>query len=469
MGHKENAEEQKFQFESENPSVAKIKVIGIGGAGSNAVDAMCDHGLGNVQFYVLNTDLQALKMAKCSNKIQIGEDITAGLGTGGDPVIGEKAALSAKEIIADILKDTDMLFITAGMGGGTGTGSSPVVAEIAKEMGALTVAVVTRPFRFEGPQRIRKAEQGIERLREVSDTVIVISNERLLEVVGPTATLVDAFRMANNVLAQGVRSISDLISVPGLINVDFADLKAVMGETGGAVMGVGVGKGENRAAEAVRKACSNPLLDKIVIDGAKGILICIAGGNDMRLNEINEATTLVYEAADPDANIIFGAVTDPNLKDELKVTIIATGFFDEARQIQPVNEENRIFPSSTAPVSLKEKLKVMMAGDPDRRQKAEPARASDEHGMRKTTVEPTAARANPKSAKTPQQNVLEFNRPDNPLRQDFTPTSQTDQASSDTHGSGDHDLSAMAKQPDAKRERDLETPAFLRRRKSLFD
>ncbi len=461
MGHKGNAEEQKFQFESENPSIAKIKVIGIGGAGSNAVDGMCEHGLGNVQFYVLNTDLQALQMAKCSNKIQIGEDITAGLGTGGDPVIGEKAALSAKEIIADILKDTDMLFVTAGMGGGTGTGSSPVVAEIAKEMGALTVAVVTRPFRFEGPQRIRKAEQGIERLREVSDTVIVISNERLLEVVGPTATLVDAFTMANNVLAQGVRSISDLISVPGLINVDFADLKAVMGETGGAVMGVGIGKGENRASEAVRKACSNPLLDKIVIDGAKGILICIAGGNDMRLNEINEATTLVYEAADPDANIIFGAVTDPNLKDELKVTIIATGFFDEARQIQPVIEEKRIPSSPTAP--------VIVPGDPDRRQKVEPARASGGHEMRKATVEPTAARANPKSAKTRQHNVLEFNKPDNPLRQDFTSASQTDQASSDTHGGGDHDLSAMAKQPDASRERDLETPAFMRRRKSLFD
>lgn len=467
MGHKGNAEEQKFQFESETPSIAKIKVIGIGGAGSNAVDEMCDQGLENVQFYVMNTDIQALEMAKCPNKIQIGTEITAGLGAGGDPVIGEKAALSAKEIISDILKDTDMLFVTAGLGGGTGTGSSPVVAEIAKEMGALTVAIVTRPFRFEGPQRIRKAEQGIERLREVSDTVIVISNERLLEVVGPTATLIDAFRMANNVLAQGVRSISDLISVPGLINVDFADLKAVMGETGGAVMGVGVGKGENRATEAVRKACSNPLLDKIVIDGAKGILICITGGPDMRLNEINEATTLVYEAADPDANIIFGAVMDSNLKDELRVTIIATGFFEEAKRIQPVNEERRILSSSSVPVSLKEKLKVMMSGEPDRRQKVEPARASEDHGTRKTVVEPTAAQARP--ANTAQQNILEFNRPDNPLRQDFASTPHDTQAPSDTHGNHQPDISAMAQQPDVKIDRDLETPAFLRRRKSLFD
>jgi cell division protein FtsZ len=385
MAHKEHAEALKFQFESENPSIARIKVIGIGGAGSNAVDGMWDQGVGNVEFYVINTDLQALHTAKCPNKVQIGIEITNGLGAGGDPVIGEKAALSAKEIIAEILKDTDMLFLTAGLGGGTGTGSSPVVAEIAKEMGALTVAIVTRPFRFEGPQRMRKAELGIERLREVSDTVIVISNERLLEVVGPTATLVDAFKLANNVLAQGVRSISDLISVPGLINVDFADLKAIMGETGGAVMGVGVGKGENRATEAVRKACSNPLLDKIVIDGAKGILISIAGGPDMRLNEINEATTLVYEAADPDANIIFGAVVEPNLKDEIKVTIIATGFFEDIRRIQPVSEEKRILSSPTAPVSLKEKLKVMMSGEADRPQRVEPARATDEQGTRKTS------------------------------------------------------------------------------------
>src|SRR5690606_11962605 len=234
-----------------------------------------------------------------------------------------------KEEITQALADADMVFITAGLGGGTGTGAAPVVAEIAKNLGILTVAVVTRPFRFEGPQRMRKANEGLERLREFVDTCIIVSNDRLLEVVGPKATLAEAFTVANNVLAMGVSSISDLIGVPGLINVDFADVRTIMNETGGAVMGVGVGKGENRATEAVKKACSSPLLDKIVIDGARGVLICVTGGSDMTLFEVNEATTMVYEAASPDANIIFGAVVDERLKDEVRVTIIATGFEDK--------------------------------------------------------------------------------------------------------------------------------------------
>ena len=323
--------QDNIQFENEYPSTAKIKVVGVGGGGTNAVDSMMDQGLRGVEFYVINTDAQALARSPVPTKIQIGKELTLGRGAGADPSIGSKAAVDAKDEITKALQGADMVFITAGLGGGTGTGAAPVVAEIAKSMGILTVAVVSRPFRFEGPQRMRKANEGLDRLREFVDTCIIVSNDRLLEVVGQKATVVDAFNIANNVLSSGVSSISDLISVPGLINVDFADVRTIMNETGGAVMGVGAGKGENRAVEAVRKACSSPLLDKIVIDGARGVLICVTGGSDMTLHEINEATTMVYEAAAEDANIIFGAVIDERLKDEVRVTIIATGFDDKGK------------------------------------------------------------------------------------------------------------------------------------------
>ncbi len=320
-----------IEIEREEPQATCIKVIGIGGGGCNTVSDMFNMAIDSVEFYALNTDIQSLRICQCPNKIQIGKELTNGLGAGSNPEIGEQAALAAKDEIAEILKGADMVFITAGFGGGTGTGAAPVVVEIAKEMGILTVAVLTRPFQFEGPQRIRRAEEGIEKLRGICDTIIAISNERLLEVVGSKASLLEAFHIANNVLAQGVQSISELITHPGLINVDFADIKTIMGTGGGAVMGVGVGKGENRAIEAVKKACSNQLLDKIVIEGAKGILICVNGPADLTLQEINEATTMVYEAAEDDANIIFGAVINENAKDEVKVTIIATGFTEDNR------------------------------------------------------------------------------------------------------------------------------------------
>lgn len=357
----------EFELIEEKPDAVRIKVIGIGGAGSNAIGSMLNKGFEGVDFYVVNTDAQAINRSKCVNKIQIGTEITQGLGAGSEPMVGEKAALAAKDELTEIIKGADMLFLTAGLGGGTGTGATPVIAELAREAGILTVVIVTRPFRFEGPQRMRKAEQGIETLKQFVDTMIVISNERLLEVVGKKATLNEAFEVANNVLAQGVRSIWELIMVPGLINVDFADVRTIMGETGGAVMGVGEGKGENRATEAVKKACSSPLLDKIVIDGAKGVLVSITGGLDMTLAEINEATTLVYEAADEKANIIFGAVVDESLSDEMRVTIIATGFSDTEEEGEKKIEEEKAAPppmgKPTSTMSLREKLKDLMRED----------------------------------------------------------------------------------------------------------
>ena len=329
----------KFELEREVPQPTKIKVMGVGGCGCNTVSDMFTMNIENVEFYAINTDVQSLKICECPNKLLIGKELTNGLGAGSNPEVGEQSALAAKEEIINILQGADMVFISAGLGKGTGTGAAPVVAQIAKEIGSLTVAVVTRPFRFEGPQRMKRAEEGLEKLRQICDTLIVISNERLIEVVGTKSEMLEAFHIANNVLAQGVQSISELISQPGLINVDFSDVRTVMGISGGAVMGVGIGKGENRAIEAVKKACSNPLLDKIVIEGAKGILICITGPRDITLQEINEATTLVYEVADEDANIIFGAVVSDNIKDEVKVTIIATGFQEEPRKISSLKKQ----------------------------------------------------------------------------------------------------------------------------------
>jgi cell division protein FtsZ len=351
-----------LEFDEDVPSLAKIKVVGVGGGGCNLVDSMIGRDLGGVEFCGINTDAQALARCKCPNKIQIGQGVTNGLGAGADPSVGERAAVDASDQVKEVLHGADMVFITAGLGGGTGTGGSPVIAQIAKEMGVLTVAVVTKPFRFEGPQRTRRAQAGVDKLREFCDTLIVISNDRLIEVGGPDTPLLEAFAVTNEVLAAGVASISDLISVPGLINVDFADVRTVMNETGGAVMGVGVGKGENRAVQAVKKAIDSPLLEKMVIDGAKGVLICITGGTDITLHEINAATSMVYESADPEANIIFGAVIDEKLKDEVHVTIIATGFAEDAppprqERPQPKSEELR----SPSGMALKTKLESIMS------------------------------------------------------------------------------------------------------------
>ncbi|MCX8037044.1 MAG: cell division protein FtsZ [Candidatus Sumerlaeia bacterium] len=361
-----------FEIEQETRPPARIKVIGIGGGGCNAVDGMIASGLANVEFHVLNTDAQALTRTQCPHRLQIGAEVTGGLGCGGDPLMGEKAATASKEAIQKILEGTDMVFLAAGLGGGTGTGATPVIAQMAKEKGILTVAIVTRPFQFEGPQRMQKALQGLEKLRQYVDTLIVVSNDRLLEVVGTKATLLEAFALANSVLAQGVQSISDLISRPGLINLDFADVRAIMGERGGAVMGVGVGKGENRAEEAVKKACSSPLLDKIQINGATGVLLCINGPNDLRLSEINAATTMVYKAADPNANIIFGVVVDEDLSDEVRVTIIATGFTEDMRQAAQKKPDDEQLKSATSGMPLDSKLKAIFAGRSEKPTPTEP-------------------------------------------------------------------------------------------------
>ncbi|MDO3678138.1 cell division protein FtsZ [Paenibacillus ehimensis] len=314
-----------FEFDMDMEGFAKIKVIGCGGGGSNAVNRMIDTGVRGVEFITVNTDAQALHLAKSEMKLQIGDKLTRGLGAGANPEVGKKAAEESRELIANALKGSDLVFVTAGMGGGTGTGAAPVIAEIAKECGALTVGVVTRPFRFEGLKRARQAEQGIAALKEKVDTLIIIPNDRLLEIVDKKTPMLEAFLAADNVLRQGVQGVSDLIAVPGLINLDFADVKTIMTERGSALMGIGHASGENRAAEAAKKAISSPLLETS-IDGARGVLLNITGGNNLSLYEVNEAADIVADAADPEVNMIFGAVIDESLKDEIQVTVIATGF-----------------------------------------------------------------------------------------------------------------------------------------------
>jgi cell division protein FtsZ len=309
-----------------NTTFAKIKVIGVGGGGGNAVNTMItSNQIQGVEFITVNTDAQALLTSKAETKLQIGNNFTKGLGSGADPDVGRTAAEESREKIKDLLFDSDMVFITAGMGGGTGTGASPVIAEIAKETGALTVAVVTKPFAFEGIRRMQSAEEGIQQLKESVDTLIVIPNQRLMDVVDKKMTLLDAFHLADNVLGQGVQGISDLITVPGLINVDFADVKTIMSDSGSALMGIGEASGENRAATAARMAISSPLLE-VSIDGARGILYNVIGGADMTMSEVSDASAIIANAAAPDANIIFGATIDENMGSSIKISVIATGF-----------------------------------------------------------------------------------------------------------------------------------------------
>ncbi len=314
---------------------AVIKVVGVGGGGNNAVDRMIRSGLRGVEFIAINTDVQALARSEATTKIQIGSALTRGLGAGANPEIGGKAAEESREAIAESLKGADMVFVTAGMGGGTGTGASPVIAQIGKEGGALTVGVVTKPFTFEGGRRLQQAEKGIGNLRQQVDTLITIPNDRLLQVVDKRTPFVEAFRMADDVLRQGVQGISDLIAVPGLINLDFADVKTIMSETGSALMGIGVGKGDSRAAEAARAAINSPLLETS-IEGARGVLLNITGDADLGLFEVNEAAEIITQAADPDAMIIFGAVIDESLEDEVRITVIATGFDQRGQRPQDI-------------------------------------------------------------------------------------------------------------------------------------
>jgi len=314
----------EFQNEEQN-TFATIKVVGCGGGGNNAVNRMVDAGLRGVEFISINTDRQALGQTNAQVKIQIGEKLTKGLGAGAIPEVGRRAAEESREEIASALKGADLVFITAGMGGGTGTGAAPIVAEIARDLGTLTIAVVTKPFNFEGKQRMKNAEAGIAELKQHVDTLVVIPNDRLLQVVNKGTTMLEAFRIADDVLRQGIQGISDLIAVPAMINLDFADVKTVMESGGMAHMGIGVGSGENKLVEAAKNAISSPLLETN-IDGARAVLINVTGGEDISIVDINEAANLVMEAADPDANIIFGAGIDETMGDEVRITVIATGF-----------------------------------------------------------------------------------------------------------------------------------------------
>lgn len=319
-------------FEGGGENSAKIKVVGVGGGGGNAINMMISYNLNGVDFLVANTDAQALAASKSPMKIQLGREITKGLGAGSDPDVGKRSALEARDMIRDNLTGADMVFITAGFGGGTGTGGAPVVAEIAKDLGALTVAVVTKPFLFEGKKREKQAEDGIAELKESVDTLIVIPNQRLLSLGGRNMPLLDAFKKADDILYHAVKGISDLIMVPGLINLDFADVRNVMSEMGLALMGTGIASGEDRAVEAAQKAVSSPLLEDNTIQGARGVLLNITGGPDMTLYEINEASSLVQAEAHDDANIIFGTVIDENIGDEIRITVIATGFDTKDRK-----------------------------------------------------------------------------------------------------------------------------------------
>jgi cell division protein FtsZ len=324
---------------------ARIKVLGMGGGGSNAVNRMIQEGIQGVEFVAVNTDSQALMLSQAPQRIRIGEKLTKGLGSGGDPEQGRKAADESSDELYEILRGADMVFLTAGMGGGTGTGATPVAAAIAREVGALTIGVVTRPFTFEGSRRAQVAEEGIERLKEEVDTLIVIPNDRLLQIVDKRASLQEAFRVADDVLRQGIQGISELITVPGLINLDFADVRSIMSEGGAALMAVGHGTGENRAVDAAHEAISSQLLD-VTIDGARGILFNVTGGPDLSLFEVNEAAEIIRQTAHPEVNIIFGAVIDENLGDEVHITVVATGF-DAAAAPPPMRRRHPVARAST--------------------------------------------------------------------------------------------------------------------------
>ncbi len=340
----------KFGFAEDFVGYAKIKVVGVGGGGGNALNRMIDADLNGVEFVAINTDAQVLDQNKSRVKVQIGSEITDGLGAGANPDVGRRSIEESRQSVAEALGHPNLVFITAGMGGGTGTGAAPVVADMAKSAGALTVAVVTKPFRFEGKKRIDRAEQGLLDLREKVDTLITIPNERLLQIVDKRTSLTQAFATADEVLHQATKGISDLITIPGLINCDFADVRTVMLERGDALMGTGFGEGEEKAIDAAREAISSPLLEDVSINGARGVLINVTGGPEMSLFDVNTATSLIYEAAGEDANIIFGAVIDPSMEDQMRVTVIATGF--GGKPTPPMKEVEQARETPGKPISM---------------------------------------------------------------------------------------------------------------------
>jgi cell division protein FtsZ len=330
-----------WDFDMDIDQVARIKVIGVGGGGNNAVNRMIEGGVQGVEFIAVNTDAQALNLSKAEIKMQIGAQLTRGLGAGANPEVGRKAVEESRRQLEDVLKGADMVFVTAGMGGGTGTGAAPAIAEISRELGALTIGVVTRPFGFEGRKRAANAANGIELMSQAVDTLIIVPNDRLLQIVDKRTPMIEAFREADNVLRQGVQGISDLIAVPGLINLDFADVKTIMSNQGTALMGIGVAKGDGRAVEAAKKAISSPLLETS-IDGAQGILMNITGGKDLSLYEVQEAADLVASAADKELNMIFGSIINENFKNEIMITVIATGFVDKMARTRTISSTSQV-------------------------------------------------------------------------------------------------------------------------------
>lgn len=360
----EKKEDIRLSFD-EGAQGASIKVIGIGGGGCNAVNRMIEAGIEGVEFIAANTDLQALRQSYAPVKLQLGAKLTKGLGAGANPEVGRQAALEDTEKIIELLEGADMVFVTAGLGGGTGGGSAPIVASLSSELGAVTVAVVTKPFHFEGKRRMLQAEQAVGELRDSADTVITIPNERLLTAVPPDTSLIDAFKFADDVLRQAVQGISDLITVPGVINLDFADVKTIVTGMGMALMGTGVAEGDSRAETAARKAINSPLLEDTSIEGARGVLINITGSRDMTLQEVSEASRIIQEAAHVDANIIFGSVFDDDMKNKLKITVIATGFEDEAgeERLSPKPQPARIKEEEEVPLAARQ---APLLSHPDR-------------------------------------------------------------------------------------------------------
>ncbi|MGM0844514.1 MAG: cell division protein FtsZ [Bacillota bacterium] len=378
-----------LEFDTNLDSLATIKVIGVGGGGNNAVNRMIEHGVQGVEFIAVNTDAQALNLSKAEIKMQIGGKLTRGLGAGANPEVGKKAAEESKEQIEEALKGADMVFVTAGMGGGTGTGAAPVIAGIARDIGALTVGVVTRPFTFEGRKRSTQASGGIGAMKEAVDTLIVIPNDRLLEIVDKSTPMLEAFREADNVLRQGVQGISDLIATPGLINLDFADVKTIMSNKGSALMGIGAASGENRATEAAKKAISSPLLETS-LDGAQGVLMNITGGTNLSLYEVQEAADIVASASDQEVNMIFGSVINEELKDDIVVTVIATGFNEEAVPPKQTRPSFGGMKSSGSTASQQAPKREPKREEPQQQQQ-EPSRSSGQ-GMEETLDIPTFLR-----------------------------------------------------------------------------
>jgi cell division protein FtsZ len=360
-------DQKKLNLSMDDPNQvgARIKVFGVGGGGCNAVNRMVEKNLRGVEFIAANTDCQALKSSKAAVKIQLGDKLTKGLGVGADPELGRQAALEDTEKLIELLEGSDMVFITAGLGGGTGTGATPIIANLASELGALVVAVVTKPFNFEGRRRMQQAEQGLANLKECVDTVISIPNEKLLNTVEPGTTLTESFLYADDILRQAVQGISDLITIPGEINLDFADVKSIMSGMGMALMGTGTSAGEHRSVEAAQRAISSPLLEDTTIDGAKGVLINVTGGSDMTLHEVAEASSIIQKTADPEANIIFGTVIDPQMKSDIKVTVIATGFRREESTFTHRAQAARPLERAFASAERNEPREYKSGGEPE--------------------------------------------------------------------------------------------------------